>query len=142
MMARADIRTIDEIDCFVFTEDSKVGSPDKQLKTMTSERVIPPHSNLIDLGLIRFAKECRATGEVKMFGEIALGPSGIRAVAFSKWFTLFMSKAGAEMERTSVHSFRHSFRDELRTARIDHDVALAIGGWTNGASTKSNPSEN
>ncbi|WP_328805797.1 DUF6538 domain-containing protein [Sphingobium yanoikuyae] len=137
-----DLRAVDGIQCFVVSEESLVGSTDKQLKTRTSERVIPVHPNLFDFGLLQFVEKRRRAGERKLFGEIAPGPRGIRAVALSKWFTLFTRKAGAAQDRTCFHSFRHNFRDELRAARIDHDVALAIGGWTNGASTKSNASEN
>ncbi|WP_312313247.1 tyrosine-type recombinase/integrase [Sphingobium yanoikuyae] len=137
-----DLRAVDGIQCFVVSEESLIGSTDKQLKTRTSERVIPVHPNLFDFGLLEFVAKRRRAGEMKLFAEIAPGPRGIRAVAFSKWFTLFTRKAGAAQDRTCFHSFRHNFRDELRIARIDHDVALAIGGWTNGTSSKSNASEN
>jgi len=137
-----DVRSIDGIQCFVVSEVSLVGSTDKKLKTGSSERVIPVHPNLIRFGLMQFVDERRRAGEKKLFGEITPGPRGIRAVAFSKWFTQFLRKAGAAMDRTCYHSFRHNFRDELRAARIDHDVALAIGGWTTGGSTRNNVSEN
>jgi integrase len=48
---------------------------------------------------------------------------------FSKWFRRFLERAGAARPKTCFHSFRHCFRDGLREARIDHDVALALGGW-------------
>uniref|UniRef100_UPI000B26D848 hypothetical protein n=1 Tax=Croceicoccus bisphenolivorans TaxID=1783232 RepID=UPI000B26D848 len=79
--------------------------------------------------------------EEKLFGEIDPGTKGIRAVAFSKWFTQFLRACGAYRERTCFHSFRHNFRDELRAARIDHDIAMALGGWTNGTGGKSSASE-
>ena len=137
-----DLRAIDGIQCFVVSEESLIGSTDKQLKTRTSERIIPVHPKLIEFGLLHFVEKRRRTGETKLFGEIAPGPRGVRAVAFSKWFTQFMRKAGAALERTCFHSFRHNFRDELRAARVNHDVALAIGGWTTGTSSKGNASEN
>lgn len=46
---------------------------------------------------------------------------------FSKWFRRFLSKAGASRLKTCFHSFRHSYRDALREARIEHDVGLALG---------------
>jgi len=49
---------------------------------------------------------------------------------------------GARRERTCFHSFRHCFRDELRNARINHDLAMALGGWTHAASAQSKVSEN
>ncbi|MFZ4595497.1 MAG: hypothetical protein ACOYOF_14660, partial [Verrucomicrobiaceae bacterium] len=41
----ADIREIEGIHCFVVTDRSDVGATDKQLKTTSSERVIPIHRN-------------------------------------------------------------------------------------------------
>ena len=61
------------------------------------------------------------------------GSTGSRPVAFSKWFTQFLRACGARKSRTSFHSFRHNFRDELRAARVDHDIAMLLGGWTTGA---------
>ena len=137
-----DVRALDGIQCFVVSEESLVGSTDKQLKTRTSERLIPIHSNLFDFGLLQFVEKRRRAGETKLFGEIAPGPRGVRSVAFSKWFTQFTRKAGAAQDRTCFHSFRHNFRDELRAARIDHDVALSLGGWTTGAATQKAAAEN
>ena len=31
--------------------------------------------------------------------------------------------------KTSFHSFRHNFRDALRDARIERELAYALGGW-------------
>lgn len=46
----------------------------------------------------------------------------------------FLRACGAQRTRTSFHSFRHNFRDELRAGRIEHDIALLLGGWTTGSS--------
>ena len=137
----ADIRTVDGVGCFVITEDSVAGSTDKNLKTGASERLMPIHKNLIDCGLLHFVEKQRRNGRTKLFEEIDPGTKGVRSVAFSKWFTQFLRSCGAYQPRTCFHSFRHNFRDELRAARIDHDVAMALGGWTNGTG-KRGASEN
>jgi integrase len=129
-----DIRTVDGVDCIVVSLRSLVGSIDKQLKTTASDRVIPIHPTLIDCGLLHFASAKRMAGEKKLFDDIETGSTGSRPVAFSKWFTQFLRACGAQRSRTSFHSFRHNFRDELRAARIDHDIALLLGGWTTGSS--------
>jgi integrase len=129
-----DIRAIDGVDCIVVSLRSLVGSTDKQLKTTASERLIPVHPVLIDCGLLHFAEAKRKAGEKKLFDDIETGSTGSRPVAFSKWFTQFLRACGAKRSRTSFHSFRHNFRDELRAARIDHDIALLLGGWTTGSS--------
>jgi integrase len=129
-----DIRAVDGVDCIVVSLRSLVGSTDKQLKTTASDRLIPVHPTLIDCGLLHFAAAKRKAGEKKLFDDIETGSTGSRPVAFSKWFTQFLRACGAQRSRTSFHSFRHNFRDELRAARIDHDIALLLGGWTTGSS--------
>jgi integrase len=130
----ADIRNIDDVCCIVVTDRSIVGSGDKRLKTRASDRLIPVHARLIDCGLLHFVEEKRRAGETKLFNDIETGTTGSRPVAFSKWFTQFLRSCGAQQQRTSFHSFRHNFRDELRAARIDHDIAMLLGGWTTGTS--------
>ena len=129
-----DIRAVDGVDCIVISLRSLVGSTDKQLKTTVSDRLIPIHRVLINCGLVHFAEAKWKAGKKKLFDDIETGSTGSRPVAFSKWFTQFLRACGAQRPRTSFHSFRHNFRDELRAARIDHDIALLLGGWTTGSS--------
>ncbi|MGB3798039.1 MAG: site-specific integrase, partial [Alteraurantiacibacter sp.] len=132
----SDIREIMGVHCIVVSEQSFDGSCDKALKTLASERLIPIHPRLASCGLLAFVSECRHSGRTKLFEEIDPGPRGKRAVAFSKWFTHFTRACGAYQPRTSFHSFRHNFRDELRAARIDHDIAMELGGWTMGGGSR------
>lgn len=103
------------------------------MKTTASDRLIPVHPSLIDCGLLHFAEAKRKAGEKKLFDDIETGSTGSRPVAFSKWFTQFLRACSAHRSRTSFHSFRHNFRDELRAARIDHYIAMLLGGWTTGS---------
>ncbi len=137
-----DIRLIDGVHCIVISEKSLVGTTDKSLKTGVSERIIPLHRNLLDCGLASYANQVSRAGEKKLFHDIDPGYKGIRGVAFSKWFTQFLRNAGAAAAKTCFHSFRHNFRDELRAARIDHNLSMALGGWTTGKSGKSAASDN
>jgi len=126
----ADIRRIDDEDCFVITERSEDDQTDKRLKTSSSERVVPIHAMLIDLSFMEFVRQRKRAGETKLFGEVPMGATGYRSSTFSAWFRRFVAKAGADSPKTCFHSFRHGFRDALREARIDRDIALALGGWT------------
>ena len=126
----ADIRRIDDVDCFVITERSEDDQTDKRLKTSSSERVVPIHAMLIDLSFMEFVRQRKRAGETKLFGEVPMGATGYRSSTFSAWFRRFVAKAGADSPKTCFHSFRHGFRDALREARIDRDIALALGGWT------------
>ncbi|QIK78382.1 site-specific integrase [Sphingomonas piscis] len=136
-----DIRVIEEIACICITRTSLVGSTDKKLKTNVSERIVPLHRRLIDLGLVRYAEGLLREGQTKLFHDVDRGSKGVRAVAFSKWFTRFLRRSGASQERTSFHSFRHNFRDELRIGRVEHELAMSLGGWVGGKSLASAVSE-
>ena len=130
----SDVRAIDGIWCFVITETSAIGNSDKSLKTRSSERIVPVHPELLRLGFLAFVTERGHREDGKLFGDICAGRDGFRSTAFSKWFVLFLTKAGAHRPLTSYHSFRHTFRDALRHARVDREFALALGGWGNGKS--------
>jgi integrase len=129
-----DVREIEGVHCIVVTEGSLDGTDDKKLKTVASERVIPIHPTLLACDFMAFVKQRQREGRTKLFYEIDAGPRGKRGVAFSKWFTQFSRSCGAYRPRTSFHSFRHCFRDELRAARVDHGVAMALGGWRTSSS--------
>ena len=126
----ADIRRIDDIDCFAVTERSDDEMTDKRLKTTASERIVPIHAFLLDLGFMDFVRLRKAGGETKLFAEVGMGATGYRSTTFSSWFRRFATKAGANAPKTCFHSFRHGFRDAMREARIERDIALVLGGWT------------
>lgn len=128
----SDIREIDGFQCIVVSENSLEEAADKTLKTIASERLIPLHPTLIRFGFLSFVVKQQQGEQAKLFHEIDPGRRGKRAIAFSKWFTQFSRSCGAYRPRTSFHSFRHNFRDELRSARIDHDIAMVLGGWARG----------
>ncbi|RDC60897.1 hypothetical protein HME9302_02113 [Alteripontixanthobacter maritimus] len=138
----SDIRFDDGIHHIAITVGSMVGSGDKVLKTRSSERRIPLHPTLIALGLPQFAQMKKRTGAIKLFDDIEAGSTESRATAFSKWFTQFLRASGARQQRTSFHSFRHNFRDELRAADINHDIAMLLGGWATGGTGRQGVSDN
>ncbi|WP_052747978.1 tyrosine-type recombinase/integrase [Brevundimonas diminuta] len=69
--------------------------------------------------------------------QVIMGTTGYRSTTFSAWFRRFVAKAGADSPKTCFHSFRHGFRDALREARIDRDIALALGGWASASGVAS-----
>jgi len=126
----ADIRVVDDITCLAITASAETGESDKRLKTASSERLIPIHPELLRLGFVAFVTRRRQEGEVKLFAEVEMGATGYRSTTFSPWFTRFTEKAGARAPKTCFHSFRHVFRDALREARVERDIALTLGGWS------------
>ena len=121
----ADIRIFDGVECFVVIEGG-----DKHVKTAASERAIPIHQELIRMDFLAFVENQRSTGQTDLFHELSRGPYGYRSTNFSKWFSRFLVKIEASAPLTCFHSFRHCFRDALRSGKVDRDASLALGGWT------------
>jgi len=126
----SDIRVIDGIPCVCVASGLSQTGDEKRVKTNASERIVPVHDELIRCGFLAFAESQRLRGETNLFPELPFGHLGYRSTAISRWFTRFLENAGAAAPLTCFHSFRHNFRDGLREAKIDRDVALLLGGWT------------
>ncbi|PTQ63434.1 site-specific recombinase XerD [Sphingomonas sp. PP-CE-3G-477] len=126
----SDIREIDGIYCFSVMSGFSNTGDEKRVKTNASERIVPIHDELIRCGFLAFSASQRLRGETNLFPELPFGHLGYRSTAISRWFTRFLDNAGAVAPLTCFHSFRHNFRDGLREAKIDRDLALLLGGWT------------
>lgn len=129
-MDAEDVVLKDGITCFSVTAQS--GASDKRVKTASSERVVPVHGALIEIGFLDYVVAAQRQGG-KLFPELLLR-HGIYSHLFSRSFGRFLRKCGASSERTCFHSFRHNFRDAIRNARIEREVSLALGGWSVGNS--------
>ncbi|HWT52006.1 MAG TPA: tyrosine-type recombinase/integrase, partial [Caulobacter sp.] len=125
----ADIQIVEGVDCIFVGLGPSTEASDKRLKTASSERYIPIHPALHDLGLMDFVAKQRRAGRRKLFSDLPASSTGYYSDKFSRWFSRFTEKAGAARPRTCFHSFRHCYRDALREAGIPHEVALALGGW-------------
>ena len=126
---KEDIRKIDDIPCFVVTTDASGKGDDKRLKTRNAERIIPVHPMLIKIGFLDFVRKRQNGSHPKLFNDLQMAASGYYSDLFSKWFIQFLNNCGAKRPKTSFHSFRHNFRDAMREAKIDKDIAYALGGW-------------
>jgi integrase len=109
----------------------------KRVKTDAGERYVPVHPELIKIGFLRYADEMRKRDEKRVFPELRVSKAtGYYSDNFSKWFSHFLAKIGANEPRTSFHSFRHSYRDALREADISIERVRALGGWSGGGATE------
>ncbi|MED5547709.1 MAG: site-specific integrase [Pseudomonadota bacterium] len=126
-----DIVEVDGVFCFVVKADAALG---KRVKTQSSERIVPLHPALIRANLLSHWRHCVRVRQVRLWPELNLDRFGYASPYFSKWFGRYLLKVEGNRDRTSFHSFRHCFRDALRAARIEREIAYALGGWTTGAS--------
>jgi len=101
------------------------------LKTESSRRRFPLHSELVRLGFVQFASEAR--GRRRIFDELKPDTMGDESGNWSKWFGKYLRKTvGITDKRIVFHSFRHKFKDVARECEIPEDVSDAVTGHSNG----------
>lgn len=128
-----DIIDLDGILCFAVRAGLDDDGDEKRVKNNASERIVPVHRDLRELGFADFVAAQNRGGHRKLFPEIMVGSNGYRSKTFSQWFGRFLNSCGAREPLTCFHSFRHCFRDGLRASGASRDISLALGGWTNGS---------
>ncbi|EGX7690270.1 site-specific integrase [Vibrio parahaemolyticus] len=116
---KEDIKNIDGIWCISINRNTL----DKRLKTPNSERLIPLHPRLIELG---FIKHVNSVSSERVFPELKLERDGY-ATAASKWYGRFKTKLGF-CKGYDFHSFRHTFANQLKNALVPAIVASELLG--------------
>ena len=97
---------------------------EKRVKTLSSERLIPIHPRLVELGFIEHAERLRQNGEQRLFPELKHRRDGYGQTA-SNWFARYRQRLGIAKP---FHSLRHTFIDELHQLGADHKKIAALVG--------------
>lgn len=108
----------------------------RSIKTASSRRKIPLHPELERIGLLRYRASLLDTGskpDSPLWPHVEADNEGRPNGPWSKWFNRYLrDKAGIE-DRTKVfHSFRHTFKELARAAKLAEDVHDALTGHTGG----------
>lgn len=101
---------------------------DQRLKTYSSRRRIPVHPELVALGFLKLVERRRASGERRLFPDLPMGEDGYYSSPFSKFFGRFLVTVGAKGEKTTFHSFRHTFEDACRDAEMPTEIMNTLQG--------------
>jgi integrase len=107
----------------------------RRLKTKTSQRVVPIHTELVRLGFLRYVDEVRSRdgADAWLFPLIAPVVGKPRSSAWSKWFGRYLSAQGVKDTNKVFHSFRHRFKDEARAGGVEVEVHNALMGQADGS---------
>lgn len=115
-----------------FARDAKSG---RRLKTKSSERVVPIHPQLVEIGFLNYVAKRREEGEhAWLFPTVAPDQKGgLRA--WAKWWGRHLrNHVGVKDTNKVFHSFRHGFQDALRQATPDEELRDALAGRSSGKS--------
>lgn len=141
-----DVKEEDGVPFLWIRETNDDGEIVKRLKTQSSQRRIPIHSELIRMGFMRFVTEQKERSpDGFLFPEMKPDSRrGNRAKSFSQWFGRLVKdslgedvQGGPEEQGSSkfgkdFHSFRHAVTDCIRATTESDEKRHALLGWTQG----------
>jgi integrase len=112
--------------------DRKAG---KRVKTKTSERVVPVHPELVELGFLRYVQDRKRESEHAWLFPAVAPDQGYALSAWGKWWSRYLRETVGIKDTDKVfHSFRHGFQDALRRATPDEELRDALSGRSNAKS--------
>ena len=110
----------------------------RRLKNASSERSVPIHSRLIELGFTDYVKEAQVKGETDLFPELrpASHVETYGNVFYKPWKTALDQQLAEGASRKTFHSFRHRVVTALRHMRdIDKAWVKDLVGHHHGDET-------
>lgn len=128
-----DVVRIDGIDCIHI----QAKHPDQRLKNVTSERLLPIHPRLKELGFIDFVEKQRKLGQTRLFSELRFHKQHRYTHAPSRWFANVREKADLKGngEKKDFHSFRHTVADHLKQQGVTESLIAGLLGHQAGGIT-------
>ncbi|SAK48320.1 integrase family protein [Caballeronia calidae] len=113
----------------------KIDEPDKSLKTINAERVVPLHGELERLGLPEYVGALRRAGHTRLFPELKRDRVKGYGKPAGSWFNerFLGDKLGIERNgMKTFHSFRHGFVTALERLDLSERVQAQLAGHERG----------
>lgn len=128
-----DVVTIDGIACIHI----RATRSDQRLKTASSERLVPLHSRLLELGFLAYVEKVREVGSERVFPELTCHKKHGYSAAPSKWFTRVREQLGFRdyAAKKDFHSFRHTLADHLKQKGVAESLVGGLLGHQTGGIT-------
>jgi integrase len=108
-----------------------------RLKNQNSERRVPLHHALVDLGFLEFvARRREQEPDGNLFPGLSRNRNGSMADGVCKWWarhvekTLGPAPADGPTGARGIHSLRHSWVAAARSAGLDDSTRKRLGGWS------------
>ncbi|MDD2900655.1 MAG: site-specific integrase [Desulfuromonadaceae bacterium] len=121
-----DIQQIENIWSFNINDEK-----DKKLKNISSRRVVPIHSFLIEHGLLGHVQAMHRAGHERLWPCLTYSEKVGYSNTFGKWYQRFNRQHIAQDKRKVFHSFRHSFANNLKQRGIAESLIAELMGHKN-----------
>lgn len=115
----------------------------KKLKTASSKRVVPLHSALIDLGLLKYIEDLKSNfpDEKLIFPYLSKNKYGKLSDGPSKWFGRYLTKIGISEKGKVFHSFRGTANNKLKQEGVTEEARCQMIGHVHDTINSSKYSE-
>lgn len=103
----------------------------QSLKTATSRRIIPLHTELIRAGFLDYVEQVSDAGHAWLFPQLEPDHDGRRGENFGRWFRRYLrSTRGLNLPDPTIvfHSFRHTFKTLCRASNLPEEIHDALTG--------------
>ena len=100
-------------------------------KTNASDRVIPLHNDILQIGFLDFVAARRKSGAEMLF-DFPIASSNGPGKAASKWYTSYKRKIGLTNQFKVFHSFRPTMVDHIKQAGVGYDSRCQYVGHDSG----------
>ena len=129
-----DIKKKDDLWCMDINAKSEDANNSKRLKNKSSERLIPLHDKLIELGFIDFVKKQRKAKVVRLFPDLYYNINDGHSRKVGRWFNekYLRKKLGITDPAKSFHSFRHTVADRLKQLGVAESFIAELLGHSSG----------
>jgi len=127
-----DVRKVDGIWCFDINDDG-----DKKLKTLSSKRVVPIHSRLLELGILRHVEINRKAGHPRLWMNLQRRDADGYSNSVGKWYQRINRKFISSDPQKSFHSLRHTVADRLKQKGVQEAIIAEIMGHARDSITMS-----
>ena len=98
----------------------------REAKTDSGIRKVPIHPKLIEVGLFDYVEKLQPNQQLF---------EGISSDAYSKHFSRLLDSVGITDKKLVFHSFRHTFTDALRAAKVTEPIIKSLIGHSDGSVT-------
>ncbi len=124
----ADVKTSDDITYIDIDDYAATDDEDKSIKTGTSRRLVPIHSNLLRLGFQHYLNALVDAGHTRLFPDLVSNQFGKRTKEASRIANRIIDRCVSRDARLVFHSFRHGFKDLALEAGILERIVDQICG--------------
>ena len=122
-----DIVAREGLECISINANAK----DKSVKNKPSQRIVPIHPVLKELGFLRYVYYQSKMKQHKLFSELKYSQKQGYGTAIQKWFARYLDSIGIKGKDKVFHSFRHTFETKALEKLLHTEHQNRLCGWTN-----------